>query len=86
MGCGKLIDLPRSYMRDEWLTKVVNRSPPEEVWDTIRANPDLWKEDLVAEVYGITKEEKGMSLKMEKTALDYFVDKPDTKEGCKFSD
>jgi hypothetical protein len=58
MGCKNLLDLPWNSVRDKWLTEVLTWTPPEEFPGTIRANPDLWKEDLIVDIFGITKEEK----------------------------
>jgi hypothetical protein len=47
----------------------------------------MWKfEDLIAKVYQNLKEGKGIPDKMENLALNYFEDKPDSKEGWKFLD
>jgi hypothetical protein len=68
------------------LFEVANNSAPAKFQATIRANQNLWKEDLIVEVYSISKEGKGILAKMEILALDYFTRKPDPKEGWKFSD
>jgi hypothetical protein len=53
---------------------------------TVKANPDLWKEDLIAKVFGISKVGLGMPQKVSRFnhALKDFVSKAHQKEGWKF--
>jgi hypothetical protein len=53
---------------------------------TIRANPDLWKEDMKAEVLAICREGLGLPYKVTgfNHAVQYFGSKAHRKEGWKF--
>jgi hypothetical protein len=61
----------------------MNWTPLDELWGTIRANPDLWKDNLIAEAL-ISKVGKGLPQKAENKAKGYLKGNPDNKEKWKF--
>jgi hypothetical protein len=56
--------------------------------NTVRANPEVWKEELIAEIFKISKEGKGMPVQLPpvNNALSHFLVKAQFKEGWKFLD
>jgi hypothetical protein len=56
--------------------------------NTIRANPTLWREDLLGEVFGLERDEVALFYKMKghNYAAEYFMRDANPKEGWKFSE
>jgi hypothetical protein len=85
MDCEGLLEVPWHHEEPEWL---------QEIWKkdmlvflgTVRANPDQWKEDMIAEVFGICREGLGLPYKVTRFnhAVQYFGSKANQKEGWKF--
>jgi hypothetical protein len=65
MGCGGLMEFNWGHEDKHWLEEIANRCSHFGLFpNTIRANLELWKEDLIAEVFKIPKEGKGIPTKV----------------------
>jgi hypothetical protein len=87
MDCGGLLDISWHHEEPAWL---------QEIWkkdrsafpNTVRANPELVNEKMIAEVFGICREGLGLPYKVKghNYAKDYFTSDAHMKEGWKFSE
>jgi hypothetical protein len=86
MECEGLLEVPWHHEEPEWL---------QEIWkkdmsvypSTIGANPNCWKENMIAEVFGICREGLGLPHKVVgfNHALQYFGSKDDAlRDNLKF--
>jgi hypothetical protein len=60
IGCKCLLDFQSGHEEEKRLKEIYNKDMSA-FPSTVRANPNLWKERLIAEVFGISKVEMGMS-------------------------
>jgi hypothetical protein len=87
MGCEGLLDVAWHHKEPAWL---------QEIWgkdrsafpNTIRADPALFREDLLGKVFGIKRDGVPLPVKVKgfNYAAKYFTYDPNTKEGWKFSE
>jgi hypothetical protein len=82
MDCEGLLEVPWHHEEPEWLQEIW-RKDRSAFPNTVRANPDLWKENMIAEVFGICREGLGLPYKVKghNYAENYFTGKAHTKEG-----
>jgi hypothetical protein len=87
MGCGGLMGIQWGHNEKHWLKEVCSQDTSA-FSNSVRANPNLWKEGLIAEIFDMSKEEKGMPqiVPIMNNALKYFGIKVHKNEGCKFLD
>jgi hypothetical protein len=87
MDCAQLLDVPWYHEEPAWLQEIW-RKDRSAFPNTVRANPELWKENMIAEVFGICREGLGLPYKVKghNYAKNYFTSKAHTKEGWKFSE
>jgi hypothetical protein len=62
------------------LSEAANRTFFAKVQDTIRAKLDLWKKDVIKEIYSIFKKKKKILAKMENLALHNFTSRLNIKK------
>jgi hypothetical protein len=82
IGCEGLLDFQWGHEEEKWLNEIYNKDMLA-FPSTVRANLDLWKEELIAEVFGISKVGMGMPRKVPAVnhALKSFAGKDHSKEG-----
>jgi hypothetical protein len=85
MACEGLLDFPWYHEEPAWLQEIW-RKDMSTFPSTVRANPDVWKEDMIAKVLGICREGLGLPYKVKghNYVKKYFTGKAHTKEGWKF--
>jgi hypothetical protein len=59
MDCAGLLDIAWHHEEPAWLQKIWKKDRSA-FSNTVRANPELWNEKMIAEVFGICKEGLGL--------------------------
>jgi hypothetical protein len=85
MECDKLLDVPWKWVCNEMVEEIAHKSPPPDLKETIRAQPDKWTKEVIAS--GLQVREKGVGLKKRSQAepyLKYFDGEPSPPDGWRF--
>jgi hypothetical protein len=85
MGCEGLLDFQWGHEEEKWLQEIYKKDMSA-FPSTGGANPDLWKEELIADIFGISKVGMGMPQRVPAVnhALKYFASSAHKKEGWRF--
>jgi hypothetical protein len=85
MQCDNLLNVPWKWVSNEMVEEIANKSPPPNLKETIRAQPDKWTKEVIAS--GLQVSEKGVGLRNRSKAepyLKYFDGEPSPTDGWRF--